>query len=137
MLRMEDIGPLAYGGLKTGADWWDEQRIADGTLTDADIMKKASTYAYLVPGGAATIMSAFGVWRRQEKWLESISHGFMYGFPGWIREVVKTMTPAGAKSAAVREASRIVRNPIRQLAQGASTQRSYQREFESVAPNVF
>jgi hypothetical protein len=130
-IRVEDIGEVGYGGLVTLAKWWDEQRMTDGRLSDAEVMKKAETYAYLVPGGAATIMSAFGVMRRQQVWLEHISHGFMYAFPNWIRDVIMSMQGTAAKSAAVREAQRIVGNTGRQLPAG-KTGRSYQPEFRRV-----
>ena len=128
-IRVEDMGELAYGGLVTGAKWWDAQRMADGKLTDKDFFKKMSTYAYLVPGGAATIMSAFGTMRRYEVWLEHVSHGFMYDFPSWLVNTIQSMQGTSSRSAAVREAQRILAgNTSRQLG-GGQTDRSYQPEF--------
>lgn len=141
MLRVEDIGELAFGGLVTATEWYDKQRIDDGKLTEKDILKKFSTYAYLIPGGAATIMSAFGVWRGMERWNEHISHGFMYDFPRFLKNVVTAMRQgggAGARAQSVREANRIIQETQRQqLTGGRTTDRSYQREFESVAPHAF
>lgn len=129
-IRVEDMGELAYGGLVTASKWWDAQRMADGKLTDKDILKKVSTYAYLVPGGAATIMSAFGTWRRYEVWLEHVSHGFMYDFPGWLVNVIQSMQGTSSRSAAVREAQRILAgNTSRQISASRETGRSYQQEF--------
>ncbi len=128
-IRVEDMGELAYGGLVTASKWWDAQRMVDGKLTDKDILKKFSTYAYLVPGGAATIMSAFGTWRRYETWLEHVSHGFMYDFPGWLVNVIQSMQGTSSRSAAVREAQRILAgNTSRELG-SEQTSRSYQPEF--------
>ncbi len=139
---VEDIGELTYGGLVTAANWWDEKRIADGQLVDSDILKKLGTWAYLVPGGAATVMSAFGVWRQQESWLEHVSHGFIYDFPRFLRSVITSMQGNGttAGSAAVREAQRIMksRQTAKQLNAGqVALGRSYQPEFETVAPHAF
>ena len=129
-IRVEDVGEVAYGGLVTASKWWDAQRMADGKLTNKDILKKMSTYAYLVPGGAATIMSAFGTWRRYNTWLEHVSHGFMYDFPGWLTGVIQSMQGADARSAAVREAQRIINGETQhQLSAGQHTNRSYQPEF--------
>ncbi len=131
MIRTEDIGELAYGGLVTALKYFDSKRIAEGKLTDKAILKKMSTYGYLVPGAGATILSAFGSWRRYNTWLEHISHGFIYAFPGWLTNVVQTMSSnSNAGSAAVREAQRIIANG--QLTQGQSTHRTYQKEFRKV-----
>lgn len=130
-IRVEDTGELAFGGLVTAARWWDGQRIADGKLTNRDILKKMETYAYLIPGGGATILSAFGMWRRYERWLEHISHGFMYDFPSWLVSVIQAMQTTAARSAAVREAERIVSSGSRQLGAGR-TSRTYQPEFRKV-----
>ncbi|MCK5235860.1 MAG: hypothetical protein KAR06_02650 [Deltaproteobacteria bacterium] len=133
---VEDLGEIAYGGLVQAAGWWDEKRIADGALTSRDILKKFETWAYLLPGGGATIMSAFGVWQRQETWLEHISHGFMYDFPRFLRTVVTSMQGGGGTaSKAVAEAQRLVRQgaTAKHLsAAGRATQRSYEPEFNTV-----
>jgi len=127
-IRIEDVGEIAYGGLVTATKALDKRRMDEGKLSEKDIMKKFETYAYLVPGGAATIMSALGTMRGQQTWLEHISHGFMYGFPGFIMDVVSSMQEGtSSKSAAVREAQRIV-SSTKQLAAG-KTSRSYQPEF--------
>lgn len=131
-IRVEDIGELAYGGLVTATKWWDGQRMADGRLGDSEIMKRASTYAYLLPGAGATLMSAFGVMRRQERWWEHISHGFIYGFPQWVTEVVMAMQgTSGSRGAAVREAQRILNSSQRQIS-AAQTSRTYEPEFRKV-----
>jgi hypothetical protein len=126
-IKVQDIGEMAYGGVVTGAKFWDEQRMKDGKLTSNEVLKKFETYAYLVPGGAATIMSAFGMMRRQEQWLEHISHGFLYAFPGWLVDVVQSMQGTSSASAAVREAQRIV--ATNKALNAGRTARSYQPEF--------
>lgn len=133
-IRMQDIGELAYGGLVTGAEWWDSNRITQGTLLDSEVFKKAGFYAYLVPGLFATLASAFGWWRRQELWVEHISHGFLYDVPRFLYKTVQSMgtTTAGRRtqSEAIRQAQQILAQrqrgpqpsaPSRQLPTGAST----------------
>lgn len=140
-LKAEALGPLAYGGLVVGANQWDKKRIADGALLEADVFKKFSTWTYLVLGGGATAMSAFGMMRQFESWTEAISHGFIYGFPAFITDMIGAMTTGGttqSKKAAIAEAQRIMRTH-RQLGPGAGREasRSYQQEFEIVAPHAF
>jgi inosine/xanthosine triphosphate pyrophosphatase family protein len=111
---MQDIGELAYGGLVTLTEWWDTSRVTKGTLTKKQILKKASFYTYLVIGLGATLVSAFGWWRGKEKWMEHISHGFIYDLPRQIYNNVQDLrTPpgpstTGAESEAVRQAREIL-----------------------------
>ena len=141
MIRMQDFGEIAYGGAVTLTEWWDDRRIADGKIANKDLWKKASFYTYLGIGLPATLMSAFGWWRQMEKWTEHISHGFLYDMPRFIYNITKAMGTASrsrAGSDAVRQAQEILArrsNPA--LPVGRSTQRSYQQEFESVAPHAF
>lgn len=130
-IRVENLGAVAYGGLVTASNWWDGQRMADGKITDKDFFKKLETYTYLGVGGVATVMSAFGTWRRQEQWLENISIGFMYGLPQWLVNVIQSMGGTASKSVAVREAQRILNASGRQLPAG-QTARTYQQEFRKV-----
>jgi hypothetical protein len=130
-IRVENLGAVAYGGLVAASKWWDEQRMADGKLTDKDFFKKMGTYSYLGVGLTSTIMSAFGTWRRQEAWLENVSIGFMYGLPQWLVDVIQSMGGTASKSAAVREAQRILSASGRQLPAG-QTGRTYQQEFRKV-----
>lgn len=129
-IRKQDIGELAYGGLVTATKFFDNRRIEEGKLTSRDQLKKFSTYAYLVPGLGATIMSAFGTWRRYETWLEHISHGFMFGFPDWLTEVVTSMqTGSHSQSRAVAEAQKLV-GRTGALTGARRTDRTYQPEFD-------
>lgn len=134
-LRAEALGPLAYGGLVVGANQWDKKRVADGALLEADVFKKFSTWTYLVLGGGATAMSAFGMMRQFEPWTEAISHGFIFGFPAFIVDMIGAMSggTTSSKRAAVQEAQRILKTH-RQLGSGAArdVSRSYQREFDKV-----
>jgi len=133
-MRVEDLGELAYGGLVKGAEEWDKKRITDGALTQKDVFKKFSTYAYVVPGGLATVLSAFGIWRQAETWAEHVSHGFIYDFPRFLVNVINDMretTGSDVKSAAIKEAQKIIRDTkVKQLNAG-QTHRTYQPEFES------
>lgn len=131
-MRVEDLGELAYGGLVTGAREWDKKRITDGAITDKDVLKKYSFYTYLAPGLAATAMSAFGWGRQFESWNEHVSHGFIYDFPGFIVGLINDLrsgSTAGAKSAAIKEAQRVMKE-TRQLPPGRQAARTYQPEFE-------
>ena len=141
MIKMQDIGELGYGGLVTLATWYDDKRITDGKITEKDIIKKMSTWAYLVPGGLATLTSAFGWVRALKPWDEHISHGFIYDFPRFIKDTVTAMRTESrsSSSAAVREAQRVLdqrQSTSRQLTQGRSTSRypapAYMKEFEGV-----
>ncbi len=139
MFRVEDTGELFYGGLVTGAEFFDKKRVEDGRIADGDFWKKWSTYAYLAPGLTATGMSAFGWGRRWSVWAEHVSHGFLYALPGFLTDVVQSMQNGTTASAAVREAQRLIntkgRTPAaRQLAAagGRSTARSYEPEFNTV-----
>lgn len=111
MIRMEDFGEIAYGGVVTLTEWWDNQRITEGKIAKKDILKKASFYTYLGVGLTATLSSAFGWWRTQEKWMEHISHGFLYDMPRFILNVVQSMGTASrsVQSDAVRQAQEILR----------------------------
>lgn len=133
MIRMQDFGEIAYGGGVTLAEWWDDRRIADLKITEKDIFKKASFWTYLGIGLPATLMSAMGWWRRQELWLEHISHGFLYDVPRFIYNLVQAMgtaTRGGRRSHSdiLRQAEEI-RRQSQLPAAGRTTQRSYQPEF--------
>lgn len=120
MIRMQDFGEIAYGGAVTLTEWWDNKRVEEGKLAKKDILKKASFYTYLGVGLPATLMSAFGWWRPAEKWMEHISHGFLYDMPRFIMNVVQSMGTASraTRSDAVRQAQEILRQ--RQLTAGKS-----------------
>jgi len=110
MIRMQDLGELGYGSLVTLTEWWDQKRIDEGKITKKDVLKKASTYGYLLPGGLATLTTAFGWMPALKPWDEHIAHGFIYDFPRFIKNVVGSMREeAGTRSsAAVREAQQIL-----------------------------
>jgi len=135
MIRIEDFGEIAYGGVVTLTEWWDNKRIVAGTLGPKDVFKKASFYTYLGVGLAATLISVFGWMKRWERWSEHVSHGFFYDLPRFAYNLSKSMSAAGSRGAgstAVREAQRILQQRTtspRQLAEGQATQRSYQPEF--------
>jgi len=112
-LKMEDIGELAYGGLVTFTEWWDTKRVNAGTITKKQLLKQAHFYTYLVIGVAATVVSAFHLWRSKESWMEHVSHGFIYDAPRQVFNAVQSLrTPPGASttgdSQAVREARAIL-----------------------------
>ena len=139
MFRVEDTGELFYGGLVTGAEFFDKKRVEDGKIAEGDFWKKWGTYAYLGPGLAATGMSAFGWGQRWSVWAEHVSHGFLYALPGFLTDVVQSMQNGTTASAAVREAQRLITRgrgspAAKQLAAagGRSLARSYEPEFDSV-----
>ena len=142
MIRIEDFGEITYGGLVTLTEWWDNKRIDEGKIGAKDVFKKASFYTYLGVGLAATLMSVFGWMRRYERWSEHVSHGFLYDLPRFAYSLTKALGSSGRKgsgSSAVNEAQRILNEKMaaRGLPAGRTADRSYQREFESVAPYAF
>ena len=119
MIKLQDVGVLGYGGLVTGLTAWDNKRIEDGTIKEKDLVKKAGFWGYLVPGGVSLFANAFGWMRRYEPWTERLSHGFIYGFPAFVKDVVDIYKeePVGAargaagtaaKNAAVVEAQKLL-----------------------------
>jgi hypothetical protein len=137
MIRVQDIGEVAYGGIVTFTEWWDNKRVEDNRIKNSEVLKKAGFYAYLLIGLFATLASAFGWWRRQEKWMEHISHGFLYDFPRFIKNIVTTMrssgtTGAGDDSIAVKQAKEILRRRQQELA-GRGT-RALGQGAEGVTP---
>ena len=144
MIRIEDFGEIGYGGLVTLTEWWDNKRIDEGKIGAKDVFKKASFYTYLGVGLAATLMSVFGWMRRYERWSEHVSHGFLYDVPRFAYNLTKALGSSakkGSGSSAVQEAQRILneRMKTKALTQGGgrAADRSYQREFEAVAPHAF
>jgi len=144
MIRIEDFGEIGYGGLVTLTEWWDNKRIDEGKIGAKDVFKKASFYTYLGVGLAATLMSVFGWMRRYERWSEHVSHGFLYDVPRFAYSLTKALGAGGRRgsgSSAVNEAQRILNEKMRAKAltqgSGRTAERSYQREFESVAPYAF
>lgn len=149
MIRLQDVGVLGYGGLVTGLTAWDEKRIAEGTITEKDLVKKAGFWGYLVPGSLSLVANAFGWMRRYEPWTERLSHGFIYGFPAFVKDVVDiykeepvgargAAVPAAQKNAAVMEAQRLLavaqaRNKIPAGAAAVVTPGIYIQEEEILA----
>lgn len=108
------IGPLAYGGGVTLADWWDEKRITDGTLTNKEVLKKAGFWAFLGIGIPAFLMTAFDWMPRAARWTGPLSIGFLYGLPGFTRNTVTavrstTTHRTNTESEALRQAHEILR----------------------------
>jgi hypothetical protein len=143
MIRIQDLGEITYGGAVTLAEWWDNKRIGEGTITPKDVFKKASFYTYLGIGLVATLMSAFGWMRRWESWAEHISHGFLYDIPRFSYNLATTMTSEGrsSNSAVVKEAQKILQQSrnaaANQLAAAKRTGRTYEPEMKSVSPWAF
>ena len=103
MLRMEDVGELAYGGLVTGLKRWDAGRAIDS----GDIFKKASFWGYLVPGLIATTATAMNWMPRYSAWNERLAHGFIYGFPNFVMELVDSFGEGAGST--VQDAERFLR----------------------------
>lgn len=136
MIRVQDIGEVVYGGAVTLTSWWDDRRVTAGKIANREVWKKVSFYTYLGIGLPATLMSAMGWWRRGQLWTEHVSHGFLYDMPRFIYNIVQAMgTQSHGNQNAIRQANEIL---ARQRALSAGrTQRSYQPEFEAVAPHAF
>ncbi|MDD5704243.1 MAG: hypothetical protein PHU23_19590 [Dehalococcoidales bacterium] len=125
MLVRQDFGELLYGGAVTGAEWWDSQRILNGTIQQKEILKKAGFWTYMVIGLGATLASIFGWMRRQESWWEHISSGFIYDLPRQTVNAVTSMktTASGGmgEANAVKQAREILRQKHAELAAGKNT----------------
>ena len=106
MLQIEDIGELAYGGLVTGLKRWDDGR----AIAKNEPWRKGSFWAYIGIGLPSTLATSLGWMRRQDAWLVRISHGFIYGFPGFIMEMVDAFSGEPASTATVREAEAFLRS---------------------------
>lgn len=121
MITVKDFGELGYGGAVTLTEWWDSKRIKDGKLQNKEVFKKAGFWTYLAIGLPATLISAFGWWRKSEKVMENISHGFIYDFPRFIYNIVSALkttstTSAGGDVIAVKQAKEILRRRQAELA---------------------
>ena len=139
MIRIEDFGEIAYGGVVTLTEWWDNKRIDEGKIGAKDVFKKASFYTYLGVGLTATLMSVFGWMRRYERWSEHVSHGFLYDLPRFAYNLTKALGTAskrGSESSAVQEAQKILNERMRAkaLTQGSGrvAERTYVPEMEQV-----
>jgi hypothetical protein len=114
MLRMQDVGELAYGGGVTLAQWWDEKRITAGSLTSKELVKQAGFWTYLGIGIPAALMSAFNWPRggRYAAWTDRLTHGFLFGLPGFIKSTVTNLSSTTAthtRGDAVAQAQEILR----------------------------
>lgn len=129
MLKVHDITELAYGGLVTGMNRWDKRRVTDGKITDKDIFKKYGTYAYAVPGVVCTAATAMGWMEKWDAYNERVAHGFLYGFPGFIMDIVDAYGTKTTARSTVSDAERFLRQRTRErIAQTPGT------GFEEVEP---
>ena len=110
-LRMSDVSEVVYGGVVTLGTWWDEKRITAGTLTDKEVLKKASFWTYLGIGIPATLMTAMNWWdAKAGKVTERLAHGFLFGFPAFLYTTVKSMKETtSTRGDAVAQAQEILR----------------------------
>lgn len=115
MLKVHDISELAYGGLVTGLSRMDRNRVTKGDIKDKEILKKYGTYAYAVPGILCTTATAMGWMRRYDAYNERIAHGFLYGLPGFVMDIVDATGEGGGAGArsTVRDAEQFLRERAR------------------------
>lgn len=133
MLRIEDFGELAYGGLVTGANYMDQKRMASGTLANKDVWKKFEFWAYLVPGVGSIAASYMGWMPRQSVWIDKISTGFVYDFPRFCKGLYDSLKPgATTSSGVVREAQKMI-SAHRQLPAAVPAARSFSPEYNKAA----
>lgn len=103
MLKIHDVSELGYGGLVALAEWQDDKRMAktpkpgEKPLTEKDLARHFSTWAYLIPGATATVMTGLGVMPRFNPITERLAHGFIYDFPRFIRKVAKAVSKEEAR----------------------------------------
>ncbi len=107
-LVVEDLGELVYGGLVAGTQRLDAKRIREGKIKDKDLVKKWSFYTYLVPGLVSTGAVAFNYMPRYSMWTERLAHGFIYGFPGFVWDLMDIYKTQTASDRIVNEADRVL-----------------------------
>jgi hypothetical protein len=130
MITVEHVGPLVYGGAVTLTDWYDNKRISEGKITDADVLKKFGMWTYLGIGVASLVATVW--WRKYQGWTDRLTAGFLYGLPGFLYKTIKSTQGAttGGSSAAVAEANRVLARKTASLPAGTKTSRSYEPEFK-------
>jgi len=111
MIKLQDLSELGYGGLVTGMAALDAKRLEEAKYDPKDVYKSAKFWGYLGPGVAATVMNVIGKPRGMGDITERLMHGFIYGFPAFIKETVEAVRPpeaGGKRSSAVKEAQRLL-----------------------------
>lgn len=124
--RKQDFGEIGYGGVVTLASWWDGNRISKGSLADKAVVKKAGFWTYWGIGLFSTLSSVMGWFRRQDLWMEHISHGFLYDVPRQVFNLVQSQRAAphyvaDDAAAALQEARSIINAAKQQQPAGRET----------------
>ncbi|MDP2659698.1 MAG: hypothetical protein Q8R28_03095, partial [Dehalococcoidia bacterium] len=122
-ITVHDIGELGLGGIIAGAKWWDNKRLAAGTLDKTKVLKKASFWSYVIGGGGSVLISAVGWMPRQSKWFDNMTHFAIGYLPIFLLDTISNVqgTAIAGGGAAVAEAQRILaqrRQAALQLAAG-------------------
>ena len=111
MIKLQDLSELGYGGLVTGLAAWDAKRLEEAAYLEKEVWKSAKFWSFVAPGVAATVMNVIGKPRGSEPITERLMHGFIYGFPSFIKETVEAVrVVVGGKAGggAVADAQRLL-----------------------------
>jgi len=126
---VQDLSEIFYGAALVGGEWWDGKRIADGKLTNKDVLQKAAFHIYLWPGLIAALANAMGAFSNRPKvaiTMEKLSTAFLFYLPMEIYHSVKALkstTNSSTGGTALREAQQILRQ--RQVAGRTTDQDMY------------
>lgn len=111
MIKLQDLSELGYGGLVTGMAAWDVKRLEEAAYLEKEVYKSAKFWGFVAPGVAATVMNVIGKPRGSEPITERLMHGFIFGFPSFIKETieaVKVEVGGKARGGAVADAQRLL-----------------------------
>jgi len=112
MIKLQDLSELGYGGLVTGLAAWDVKRLEEATYLEKEVYKSAKFWGFVAPGVASTVMNVIGKPRGSEPITERLMHGFIFGFPSFIKETIEAVRVEGggtrAKGGAVADAQRLL-----------------------------
>lgn len=112
MIKLQDLSELGYGGLVTGLAAWDAKRLEEAAYLEKEVYKSAKFWGFLAPGVGSIVMNMLGKPRGSEPITERLMHGFIFGFPSFIKETIEAVRVEGAstkaRGGAVADAQRLL-----------------------------